>query len=414
MKRYILIILCLLIGLSFCINANAYSSDDKDVLSVKEAIGKYENENDTKVETYRYFFLYPTGDTGLKNETTGEYVKSWRKTGYENVGPAVYGWDAKDAPVPSGWTGYRFDEKVKGNSVYYADIPKSVRYLIFNNGIDIGPEVRTDENSYSRISINIATDPKEYGETYPSDIKDFDKMIYVFYPNEDRPIVDETSVNASGKWYYYYGGSCFGDDPDGASDLDHYCLNAAHAGSHHDAYYFEDQLFQHYPLVDGIEVNDYNELYYFYDEENNIDYALIKADINFDAPDVVITDVVGSKALYNYHDAVPFSYLYAVYDVKSDMFIDIKDVDFDVIDGLLEVWTDLDVSTESRVIPGDADGSGFVDVADASRIQMSLAKLIPKYKIAIKNINADKADDVSIIDATRIQQHLAKLINLEA
>lgn len=59
---------------------------------------------------------------------------------------------------------------------------------------------------------------------------------------------------------------------------------------------------------------------------------------------------------------------------------------------------------------GDADGSGEVEILDATHIQRYLVALVAEDEIDTANADADRSGDVTILDATAIQRYLAGIV----
>ena len=67
--------------------------------------------------------------------------------------------------------------------------------------------------------------------------------------------------------------------------------------------------------------------------------------------------------------------------------------------------------TASDIVIGDADGSGEVNIQDATCVQLYLADLISEDDIDLTAANVTGNEELSINDATAIQRFLANLIN---
>ncbi len=180
---------------------------------------------------------------------------------------------------------------------------------------------------------------------------------------------------------------------------------------------FEDKFVeQHMTGHDGF-VDDYmyNEFYYHYDENGQVDWALVSA-MSMMVQEWFINQVICDRVLMLNNEHIPFRFGYAVYDVKNDCFVELSDGMLDYYDGLREYWTNKKVG---RLI-GDADRDGELSVLDATYIQRALAKLCDfgdadiitgyDYSGMIKYISDfDRDGDRSVLDATAIQRRLALL-----
>lgn len=180
---------------------------------------------------------------------------------------------------------------------------------------------------------------------------------------------------------------------------------------------FEDKFVeQHMTGHDGF-VDDYmyNEFYYHYDENGQVDWVLVSA-MSMMVQEWFINQVICDRVLMLNNEHIPFRFGYAVYDVKNDCFVELSDGMLDYYDGLREYWTNKKVG---RLI-GDADRDGELSVLDATYIQRALAKLCDfgdadiitgyDYSGMIKYISDfDRDGDRSVLDATAIQRRLALL-----
>ncbi len=170
----------------------------------------------------------------------------------------------------------------------------------------------------------------------------------------------------------------------------------------------------------------YQELYYHHTSENDkespIDWVLIHsiAEIwdswGFSSYLLIGDRVIG--AIYTYK---PFEIPYAVYVVEKDEFIDIKDVDCNQYDGLIECLQELKIG----LLVGDVDRDKTLTVLDATIIQRCIAKLeeFPEYDVCEKHrysavygseklayfSDFNRDGERTILDATAIQMRLAKV-----
>ena len=68
-------------------------------------------------------------------------------------------------------------------------------------------------------------------------------------------------------------------------------------------------------------------------------------------------------------------------------------------------------AAENEVLLGDADGSGAVDVTDATMIQMIAAELATVSAERLKAADVNGDGKVDVVDATLVQQYAAELID---
>jgi len=183
---------------------------------------------------------------------------------------------------------------------------------------------------------------------------------------------------------------------------------------------YEKRFIEIYSDVIFTESHNYDELYYHYDENGEVDWAFIYQ-CSYNAPPWNYHTLFKDR-LFMYGSNTPFSFGYGIYDVKKDKFYDIisNSFDFSQYEDLDEVFESLNLGYPI----GDADFSGTLTIKDATRIQRYVAKLdnlndeiyayhgaispeelgYPKY---LSDFNRD--GERSILDATAIQRKLAKL-----
>ena len=178
---------------------------------------------------------------------------------------------------------------------------------------------------------------------------------------------------------------------------------------------FEDKFIDGRWIMDGIYT--YDEVEYHYDENGDIDWALVLGITMYDEPMetyVVLGDRVVTFSGYNRPSA-----LYWVYDVSKEKFYDICKIDMSEYEGLSQAVDRLELG---RPI-GDANFDGELTITDATYIQRVLASLdkfsyddkvdgdyycLSKESLAyVSDFNRDGVR--SILDATAIQRKLAKL-----
>lgn len=165
----------------------------------------------------------------------------------------------------------------------------------------------------------------------------------------------------------------------------------------------------------------YDELYYHYDENGVIDWALIY-ECSYNSPPWNYHGIYKDRILM-YGDYSPFCFCYGIYDVKNDKFCDVlrSTIDFDEYEGLEEV---LDAQKPGYPI-GDADRDGDLTILDATEIQRFLAGItslsyedevlyyygykswdelsLPKYIS-----DYDRDGERTVMDATAIQKALVR------
>ena len=218
---------------------DCYSNKKSDCLnpthdhkSVKDAVADYEESTGEKLDTNRYYFLMPNGENGMKGvdpdgDKYGEFADSWSNE-YTSK-PAIFWWDEDAKFNPDVYPGYTLEEDMY-NSIYYADVPKFVKSVYFNNNLSFNKSDKELEQ-YAHQTYQIGTqyyDPGE-SETYPDGVDSFDEMIFVVSPD----IVYVNSLleplRYGGEWYYYYGQGCYGTEKDGDNRN---CIRQDHTHDH--------------------------------------------------------------------------------------------------------------------------------------------------------------------------------------
>lgn len=187
-----------------------------------------------------------------------------------------------------------------------------------------------------------------------------------------------------------------------------------------------DRLYAHYDFLPEAErLNAYEEPYYHYDAEGNIDWAIVYVSYPQFTWTVCVYGVLGGKSVYMPGPEAPFTTGYGVYDVAKDEFIDVFDMlgeretVFDRYDGLYEAFSSIDISRISPEMQlgggrrGDADGDRGVDIFDVTLSQRFLADLVSRYSIAADNADTDDDGTVSIFDVTLTQRYLAQMCNID-
>ncbi len=191
---------------------------------------------------------------------------------------------------------------------------------------------------------------------------------------------------------------------------------------------YKDKFYEKYEHGHVVSSPYYRELYYHHSDENDpespIDWVFINCWLSlFDVEGwggsyvVVGGRVIGETVALG----VPFYIPYAIYDVEKDEFIDIKDVDYNQYDGLIECLQELKIG----LLVGDVDRDKTLTVVDATIIQRCIAKLeeFPEYDVCEKHrysavygseklayfSDFNRDGERSVLDATAIQMKLAKV-----
>lgn len=215
MKKIVSIILASLLFATGSISAFAYSSMDKECISVDEAIAEYEKENNTKVETFRHYFMLPDENTVLLDSVNGTTIKSWFKN--PDCTPCICWWEGENCPIPDNWVGYKMTQTDVKN-IWYADIPVNAASMFMIN----------DGREPDKYGYGEAYDSVYLGKNYPfvyGKYEDYNNKILVLttYSNPDCSSMEIFS----GDLYCYYGDSCYGDKEKGFKNTTD-CLNPEH------------------------------------------------------------------------------------------------------------------------------------------------------------------------------------------
>ena len=183
---------------------------------------------------------------------------------------------------------------------------------------------------------------------------------------------------------------------------------------------FADQLNQ-FPNYAQLEV--YDELFYHYDSDGEIDWALIRYRIGKPQGPLSLSLVFGN-VIVRISNIENNRLGMSVYDVKKDElvpitdggFYDVKPFDYSEYNGFEEAllalavdWNDPGNNLQILLL-GDVDNDKEISIIDATLIQRDLVGLVVTGIISDQNVSDfDKDGDVTILDATAIQRHLAGL-----
>ena len=224
-------------------NCDAYCiRDDHNHLgerkSLKQLTKEYEERNDEKLTTYRYYFLMPNGENGIYHiddsyqypETTkeeliqsgvGSFASSWFNERTDI--PSVCSVDELifETDAPPGNTMERTDQ----SDVFYADIPDEIQLVMINNSIPAG--YPSDSYLYD---LKKSTDYVSLGDRINGKFEYYDNMIFVIDPVYE---IEYGERYVNGKWFYYYGAGCYGTDENGQAITncvrdDHFDLDGNH------------------------------------------------------------------------------------------------------------------------------------------------------------------------------------------
>ncbi len=358
------------------------------------------NDEDTAVETNRYYFYLP-------DEWKNEYTDT----------AGIYWWNGTNDC--DSWPGYTANE-TDVDGVYYYDVPKDVDFVIWNNALDGGSDPSLDVFSAVKQSVNIGTEYYEPGESdnYPEGTDNFDGMIYVIDPTINSIGSYDKEVY-KGEWYYYYGGGEYGFTPEKGDEV---FTGKTHVINDEDVTIPDESTPDTVVLTDtktGVSV------------EGNFDAQLAVKEVTADE---MISDIdfilVGSKAGKVYDitlsndgselqpDSVVTVKIPAidetskVYRMESNGTL--TDMNAVYEDGFLVFTTEhfsIYVVTEKLGFDiGDVNMDGHVNIKDATEIQKNIANLVQLSDDALFFADFNKDNTVNIKDVTAIQKFIAGIV----
>ncbi len=246
MKKLLSILLAVVLVASVAaVAVSAYSVTGPDAIKVADAVQGY--------ETYRYYFMMPNGTNGntadadvtittVDEETgesvtevviaAGEHASSWYNDFTDIAG--IYWWGNGSA-VPDGWAGYQAMVEDEAENVYYADVPKDVTTIVWNNAVDGGLDTTLDIYYKAAQTVNLNVEFLYPGENanFPNGIDNYDGLIYIVDANQIEINDFSLKQTCGGNWFYYYGSGCYGVDPEGTAGSDS-CQNPVHNHSGED------------------------------------------------------------------------------------------------------------------------------------------------------------------------------------
>ncbi len=181
---------------------------------------------------------------------------------------------------------------------------------------------------------------------------------------------------------------------------------------------FTDKYVEPYDAADGYYF--YFEQYHHYEDENDpdseIDWVLVYAgDMSY--TDGKVKQKIADRIFFADESSSPFTFKYAVYDVKEDEFYALEDALFDKYDGLKEAFLKEEAGVAGLKI-GDIDQDKKLTVLDATSIQRAAAQLeafsaeddLSDYTDCggdQKFVSDFDGDGVrSVLDATGIQKYI--------
>ena len=392
--------------------------------SAKDAITQYEAETGEEVETHRYYFLMPDGTNGEKGDdysvddegnhygSFDKYAPSWYNEYTDQ--PAIYWWYTGIAD-PEFYPGYTV-EKGDADCVYYADVPKAVDTIVWNNNIIHSYDYEDPRYQESMQTINIPCEYYDAGESpnYPNGTDNFDNMIFVVDP--DVISICDTSFSSGhspfgGEWYYYYGNGCYGFTENGTMAD---CLRDDH--NHYD-YYTE---FLEYLDITEDDEHEYSKplYYHFEDGAETPEWFLVHGYSGYFRPDDIVFGVFGDYFIFNCSSS-PSTFDYYVYVTDEQKFYTIEEIWDNDLCSKEEIFTNYLVPKGKAKLIGDADNDDELTVMDATLIQQAEAQYFELedwimaghvYGDEIELLtDFDKDGERSVLDATAIQRKLAQL-----
>ena len=129
----------------------------------------------------------------------------------------------------SNWPGLAM-EVTSSNDIFYADVPKDVLSLLFDNTVCAWFFNDDSLKGFEQFTTDVPACGYEAGESklYPDGIDSFDNMIFVIEPYTPSiiPLSENALKECHGEWYYYYGSGCYGTEKDGIKTYD--CIRDDH------------------------------------------------------------------------------------------------------------------------------------------------------------------------------------------
>ena len=350
-----------------------------DKLSVNDAVTNYEEKTGENVDTIRYYFLMPNGKNGqLKTDTVGgnPYASSWYNTYADK--PGVYWWDVKSYDPPR-FPGY-YIEKSDSKDVYYADLPKEVKEVIWNNFIFASMDTIDDPMYAYSCQTKETVLPHQIYSSMPNEEPSF---IYVVDPDTENTSEFSGKKTIDGNWYYYYGNGCYGNTYGGE------CIRGDHDHTIRDTY-----------IVAGVEALC-GSSWDLFDTNNQMTFNKKTG-----AYEITYTDVpVG-----NHEFMVTKNFEFGPITPGNP---DYNEAKVTVDGSIVKITYTEGVGVSVEVTPpllGDVDGDGVISIMDATEIQLAVAKKITLTEEQEKYADTDFDKEVSVMDATAIQLFVAKKI----
>ena len=229
MKKFVSILLAVVLVASAVVTASAYTIwpvddglDPDGIISVEaktaaEVLAAYEAETGETVATRRYFFQMPNGENGMRG-AEGNLAPTWYNAYTKGAG--VYWW-GKNPGACDAWAGYQAAVEDADQSIYYVDMPTTVKTFVWNNGIDgtMDPDYPLYKLAAqtSDVASQYPDGPDEDGipeydtipEGRPREIG-FDHCIFIVDPDQVdiNPLSEKQTCG--GTWYIYYENGCYG------------------------------------------------------------------------------------------------------------------------------------------------------------------------------------------------------------
>ena len=263
MKKFVSILLAVLLVASLVVTASAYSVyTDEFTTTSDDAIQAWEDANGETVPTRTYYFQMPNGSNGpvatgdvfyevkeTDEETgeekvvdtvlvcsEGEHTPSWYNEFTEGAG--VYWWGSAPA-IPDAWAGYRALVADADQCIYYVNMPSKVVAFVWNNGVDGGMDPNDPIYYKAAQTSDVASeypDPGEYA-SMPEGASSFDNCIFIVNPDSVDVNPLSHKMTCGGTWYFYYGEGCYGMYATTSGNYDEAtaCCNPDHfdeAGNH--------------------------------------------------------------------------------------------------------------------------------------------------------------------------------------
>lgn len=170
-------------------------------------------------------------------------------------------------------------------------------------------------------------------------------------------------------------------------------------------------------FVDRLDIVDdwgeyrYEEIYYYFSDENEtVPYYILALAAQSAVSDIVVTSKIGDYAIST-GPYSPYKHGFHIYVPTEDKIYTLEEAYFAGIEGIDEAFLSLAGDYVSLI--GDADGNKKIDIKDATWIQKYIASIKGlDYVYVFEDLRSfacdyNRDENINIKDATAIQKHIA-------